>query len=153
MALFHPSENLSKYIQVTVMWNMHFAQICTVEGLQVFLEFKSPEDTFLTGQLPALAMSLCADPIPAERLRLWWAGKHLLWRCLELLWTAAGSENRTERTALLCVIFSWCHSSVEEKAVLANMGRFIWSSAGQGGKRGEKQCWEAEKFGLSGQRI
>lgn len=96
MALFHPSDNLSKFIQVTSHVKYAFCTNLHSRNLQVFLEFTSPEDTFLTGQLPALAMSSCADSIPAEHLCLWWVGKHLLWWCLELLWTAAESENRVE---------------------------------------------------------
>lgn len=137
MALFHPSEDLSKFIQVTSHVKYSFCTNLHGRNLQVFLKLRSPEDTFLTGQPPALAMSSCADSIPAKHLHLWWAGKHLLWRRLELLWTAAGSENRMEN--ILCMRFSWCHSSMEEKAVLSDMGRLIWSSAGQGGKREEKQ--------------
>lgn len=78
MALFHLSEDLSRFIQVTN--NVKYAFYTNLPGrnLQVFLKFRPPEDTFLTGQLPALAMSSCADSIPPKHLCLWWAGKHLL---------------------------------------------------------------------------
>lgn len=108
MALFHPSEELSKFIQVILVTSHVKYAFCTNlhgRNLQVFLKSKSPEDTFLTGQLPALAMSSCADSIPAKHLHLWWAGKYLLWWCLELLWTAAGSENRMDNSSTVHGLF------------------------------------------------
>lgn len=134
MALFHLSEDLSRFIQVTN--NVKYAFYTNLPGrnLQVFffLKFRPPEDTFLTGQLPALAMSSCADSIPPKHLCLWWAEKHLLWQCLELFWTAAGSENRMDCSSPGHVFLK--PQQYGGESCLIKYG----CSAGQGGKRREE---------------
>jgi len=48
------------------------------------------------------------------------------------------------KAALLFMIFYWCPSNMEEKAVLSLLGGKIRTSAGKDDKREKKQCWEVE---------